>query len=791
MPSRHEKSCLRAAVACFALLALACQRRDPVDWQSGGAALMRNLLRANEVDVVCEEALASACELAAADSERAYAFDYRIVPGKHEVRAGAARIVVGTYEFPPARALLDHVGVRYGDWEQGRGFLWQEQVFVARNDALIATFEDPERPGLPVTLVFGNEVEPLARYIGELAPAYRPWIRFFHSGELTLSGPMSVEGLVIQHKLDRLGARDYAISIDFAELPVVAAGVRGRASRAIPPVRLRAYLEAVDAARARIARWMATPDASVDGAAAAALPIVALSLYAEPEHFAVKGGVEGLGYVNPVTRSVHALCAEHVPDDGGAAVAAASALEIAGPPAHAWMLDAAGVDAAGAWWGGELVPTAVWIATAGRAPEVAELADARAELRRSRHVLVPLRALLLRFLRESRGDGFVRQLWNGTTLLPAGLDPEFSAWLARAADEHVDDMRMRRELPRATTSFLKGVGVAERDRAPEHGFGSRAYLQSLTEIGDLGANAVLLSSSLSDTFDPPEFAGLGAAGGYGALEGDLQLFAAITRAKARGLAVLVSPSLLTSPNGSLRGSYLGPNEQDVAQTFESYARFLEHFGLIAELARADWLSIGTRIPELATPVDEGRRGRPESAEWKRAGWARAIRAARGVFTGRLLLSVSSPRELEKIELWKDLDAIGLELDVEVDRRNASGTYGARRELLDDLTSALAEVEAFAARVDRPFVITQAGFERRRTPARRTPAGFGASEVDLQYLGLSILASMYNVRARTPHWQGIFLWRWSSDPADPGASDHDWLLSGSPGLELVERSFRAQ
>ncbi|MFT4710411.1 MAG: hypothetical protein ACJAZ8_001878, partial [Planctomycetota bacterium] len=120
---------------------------------------------------------------------------YKLVvlePGAAAVDEQLPRIVLAT----PARlqepggeeiaALLEKVGLT---WTKS-GFRFYGRLWNMAEDGFAATFEDPERPGLPLTIWYANSEGSLALYLAGMEPAWTPGFAAFRVGEVELSGSL-------------------------------------------------------------------------------------------------------------------------------------------------------------------------------------------------------------------------------------------------------------------------------------------------------------------------------------------------------------------------------------------------------------------------------------------------------------------------------------------------------------------------------------------------------------------------------------------------------------------------
>lgn len=776
-------------VALLALIAIGCRRTAPVSDESGGAALMRNLLRAPGVDVEVDAGAGDRSSLDAL-SRAALRAEARLGVPYHVIRSAAdgdgrrARIFVGTLASERARTLADKLGLSIGDNERGAFFRARDQTFDDPRDGLIATFEDPERRGLPITLILANDAHALAGYAGELDAGWLPWVRMFSAGELFFSGPLRHGGEVIAARLDRPVERRRGELAGFVELPRNDLGITGESSILIPREEVASYMAFAAQARARVEAWVKPT---------APCPPISLFLYARVEDLAASTDSGTLSSWNPVGNFVHALCAQNLPHDGGAAVAHASAVGWLGAPADPWLADGAATDAAQVWWNHYLERWVAWLHSGHLVPRLSEIVDPRATERLSPHIVVPLRAELFRFLLDTRGAVFVRELWSGAGHLSIDAD------LERAFDAHwteidarqrdvVDRRRRARDEAARTATMLKGVVLDAASRDPERALGSQLCDRSLRELAAFGANAVAVTAYAVDAHEPPRLVGIGQSHDLGLLDGDLALYAALTDAKFRKLATLFSPHLLTARGGSWQGAWVRATPEAWAEFFADYERFAVHCALLCELANVDVMSLGSEITDVTRGATEGRRARAEEVEEKRAGWSRVIAAVRGAFGGRITYGASSASDAERVAFWPELDAVGFEIGYPQSAHYRDASPNGRTFLLTTMINDLAAAERVAEAAQKPLFLTQVAINAGTGGVRLTRFGPGSTDIDVQSDAFALLESVLVPAAQRGRLQAVFVSRWSSDPNDRGFDAGDFIFEHRPAAAVVGRMF---
>jgi hypothetical protein len=748
---------VRAWVALLFALLGACSRVRPVDADAGAAGLMLNLTRTRRVEVHVEEPAAlEACRRIVARHAGSELLELSVVESGGKSNARAARVVLGTRASPSARALLERLGAVSEDARAA--FHYAGRIYEDRTDVLVATFQDPARPGLPVSLFYGNDLTALIAQVGELEPGWRPWVRVFRAGDAVVSGPLALDGGERRDALE-LGLARQKRRAMLAPLGVAGGGWVGGFDLRMPlSVRARA-LAAISAAREHVRDW-AKPEASV--------PDVRVWLWAELADYGVCGERNLLARANPVLPSVDMLCLDAC-DDGGAAVAAVSARTLLGEPREPWMLDAAALDGAWSWYGQDLDLWLARLVLAERVLGVREIVDPRASKRVSQHVLLPLRGALWRCLRELRGADFTRELWTGALGTDAMLDAPLQRWIAKRAAPHLAQLRELHAAHRAEASgggFWKGVGF-ETPHAPQP---DSAWETRLAGLKSKHVDALALESTCVGDPGLPERAGPGARTWLCAREGDLELVTRFLTAARSGWRTALWPHLLSGPATGLAGGWVRTNEQDWQLFFDRYSAFVEHHAWLAETCGVDLLSIGSGIPEVVVPGD-GPRVDPAEAAIKRTGWERVIRSGRAAFSGALTYSASASFDVCNVPFWSDLDYVGLAVFPSADyvdpflftdpERNKT----ARDKVSEQMAGELYFAAGVARDVERPLLLTHVGFPMRP---------YGWNEIAPQAAQFQLFREWVTLAPFRENLAGVFAWRVPLTPPNATFDNDVWI-----------------
>ncbi len=773
----------------------ACDAR-PTAADGGAAALARNLGQARSVEVhVDDESIADALRVIAVREQTGReqtGRDIRVLvraPGD----ANAARVVVGTPRSALVASLVaslaDRAGIRVwaGTETQpdiGVGFRVGDYDFRAPEDALRATFEDPERPGLPVTLWLGNDLAHLVRQIDVLSPSPTPSVSVWRVGEIVFRCPLRAHGGLVSRDAQRIGIARLQLR-GLLEFAGEGGNFRVEIAAGVEPEAVEAVRRVLRAARARAAAWCGVP-----------LPRITVRLLGDVADFRLGGGGESLGRTNRVIPAADMLvvagasdsvATDGVATDGGCAAIRAGLRSALGPAVVPWIEEGAGVSAANSWWGRDLDRWLARLVNAGSVPRVADLVDSRTDLRISTHVLGPARAALFDYLREVGGAERVRAIWCGTSAFDVDdeLERAFALALRTRAQPFLEEVAERGRSRRAEVLAAPpsaGVVFAETGRDPREGYGSRGALTVLRNLRERGVRSIALNATFVDT-------GFGETwrveNGVQPTTGDTALFSAAFAARREGLQIALFPEVLTSGAGHHAGAWAAGSFEEWRDLFERQARVVEHAGLLASLCGIDWLCVGTGL-RGATAEHDGRRAPTEERSWKRDGWRRVIGAARGAFSGGLTYSAADILEADGVEFWADLDAIGLEIPLRLEPDDPDPTIALERSLRD----VFAGIGRCAVREDRPVLLTQVGFVTAAESTRADDTDRLATQ--LQRLNAAADAAMasapFDVRA-------VWLARVGTDPADCGVNARDPILCGDrfttlePFLVGVERWLR--
>lgn len=673
--------------------------------------------------------------------------------GKHVVttpHVGAPRVVLGGPDDAVAAALFVRLGGALGEAPEFDG------LTLRRGGArLVVCAEDPERPGLPLTLHFAGQVGGLAEAAEDLTPGSRTGaVLVQRSATLQLPGEPR---------------REQALGAPLAR-PIFLLRPTERVARA----RLQDYSERVGEALEMILGWTgARPVARFE-----------LRVFADAAELRAAAGISALTGTDGLRHRGLALLARGVPDDDGAIAARWAAREVLGAPTENWMLDGAAIDAAGAWWGRSLPSWCQQLAAANVLPPVAELVKADADLRYSQHQLAPARGAFFRWLRSERSAEELRALWRGE--VEYGTDgvwnDAFRAWLLPGGDS-ASDARPERVAEVLARGFQVGVAL-DSNVSPGGGYDAREVRKSLAMARAAGANAVSITTYASESPAPRALLGGRVPPGLQQLEGDAAIAQAVASARAAGLdTVLLQAHLLSTPSGGYSAWMRRTTVEHWDEFFDAYEPWLLHQALLAELLEVDVLCLGTALS--SANANGGLAPAAKAHHDER--WAAAIALARSAFGGALTYAATAGGEARSVANWDALDFIGVSLfprfagegAPQLGERKLEEIWGRQLEIIDEL----------ARRVGKPALVIEVGVRSTERGVVDARIGDGALDLEVQRrawstLGASLAARRAKGASGAETLAGLFAWKWSAEPTGGGALDRGFTLTGKPAADLL-------
>jgi hypothetical protein len=236
--------------------------------------------------------------------------------------------------------------------------------------------------------------------------------------------------------------------------------------------------------------------------------------------------------------------------------------------------------------------------------------------------------------------------------------------------------------------------------------------------------------------------------------------AALRRAKALGLRTGVKPHVDLVNDADRAG--ITADER----WFAAYRRMILHYATLAAEERADLFVVGT---ELA-----GTSGQAGT-------WRELVAEVRQRFPGPVTYAANFD-EVMSVTWWDALDMVGVDAYWPLSDRPTDDP-GALRRAWRPIVDA---VGALAARVQRPVLLTEAGYASQRGTVT-APWDWELSRVPDDAEQAAAYEALFSAWSERPWFQGVVLWMWDDLP---GRSPDDQRLDYTPHNKPAEAVLRS-
>lgn len=305
----------------------------------------------------------------------------------------------------------------------------------------------------------------------------------------------------------------------------------------------------------------------------------------------------------------------------------------------------------------------------------------------------------------------------------------------------------------------------------QDGYSTAAAQASLDALATTGANEISLfpawymASKSSSTVAPDSQR----------TPTDASLGVAVQRAKAKGLRVMLRPSV--DPLDGTSRLYLAPSSPST--WFASYRTMINHYADLATRLGVDSLSLGLEFQSLTVPAYESY-------------WRSIIADVRTRFRGPITYGAAM-NEYEQITWWDALDFIGIDAyfqlsngatpsedQVVANWHSFTDEYGRTHRYVD-------EISAVQARFGKPVMFTELGY-RSALNVLVDPWNKGGtySAIDQQIA----ISAAFRAFLDKPWFKGVHLWHWfAQDPNAGGPGDTDLTPQNKPAQQTITDWFK--
>ncbi|MCW2513835.1 MAG: hypothetical protein JWR11_2877 [Mycobacterium sp.] len=238
---------------------------------------------------------------------------------------------------------------------------------------------------------------------------------------------------------------------------------------------------------------------------------------------------------------------------------------------------------------------------------------------------------------------------------------------------------------------------------------------------------------------------------------------AVGLARANGLKVLLKPHVDLLDGGDR--TQIDP--ADRRTWFQSYHGFIDHYASLAQQNSVDEFAVGTELKALSSD---------------RTQWLAVVQDVRGRYHGPLTYAAHHS-EYPTVAFWDAVDLVGVDAYWPLSSHptaDVSQLEAAFAPIRDDLA-------AFAARVGRPILFTEAGFPSQAGSVT-APWDVRLSDQPADDEQASAYEALLATFTGQPWWAGVFWWVWTiqhTSRIDP-RSELDHSVEGKPAESVLRQ-----
>jgi hypothetical protein len=323
------------------------------------------------------------------------------------------------------------------------------------------------------------------------------------------------------------------------------------------------------------------------------------------------------------------------------------------------------------------------------------------------------------------------------------------------------------------SGFIRGMTFAHvHSRA--YGYGSDRAKRELMHLRADGVDWIALSTfAYQSAVDEPSLY-------FGARDPtmlDDDLLAVTDHAHQLGMKVMLKPHIWSRQfwdGGKWQGDIAMKSDADDAKWWEAYRQFVLKQAELAERAHMDGLCIGLEYVKMTDSKHTPK-------------WKSLIAAVRTVYRGPLTYGAHHERELEQIEFWGELDAIGVHayfpFSAELEQASSEVIASAWKPLLD-------RMRVVAERHRKPIVFTEIGYPAHKGALER-PWHSDRSLPPDEGVQARAYEGALRALSEAPFVRGIFVWKWFSGGADNPEEHDPYDPSGKAAEQVLARWYRSR
>ena len=242
----------------------------------------------------------------------------------------------------------------------------------------------------------------------------------------------------------------------------------------------------------------------------------------------------------------------------------------------------------------------------------------------------------------------------------------------------------------------------------------------------------------------------------------------IAEAHRLGIKVMLKPHVWLEQRGDgiWRGSIGMDTEEEWAQWFDDYERFILHYAGVAATAEMDLFCVGVELTRASLEREED--------------WRRVIALVRQRYGGQLTYAANWWEEYDQIAFWDALDYIGVNAFFPLSQTSAPSLQDLRR----NARAVAAEISLVHQRTRKPVLFTEVGFRSVRGSSVRPwewPRRFEPA-IDLEEQSRcyqAVLETFWN----EPWFYGMYWWKWFSDLEQGGVRHGGFTPRHKPAEQI--------
>jgi len=348
----------------------------------------------------------------------------------------------------------------------------------------------------------------------------------------------------------------------------------------------------------------------------------------------------------------------------------------------------------------------------------------------------------------------------------ATLEAEWHHHLEGLVERYRKRIKQDRNAFPSKRGFKKGFCFAHEGYRIFNGYGSRKSDEAVAKLRDMGANAVSITPfSFMRNPRKPSYLPFSHRAGQ---ETDESVLHAARSARSRGMSVMLKPHIWLG-SGSWPGEIEMQTDADWDKFFNYYYRWMRHYTMLAEMYDFDILCIGVELSRATTLQSER--------------WRTLIKRIRRLYSGQLTYAANWGQEFESIDLWSDLDYIGVNCYYPLSESDSPTAT----ELAAGAAQIMARVEAVARKHSRQVIFTEIGFTSTPGPWKHPHESNRRANAHMEDQ-----ARCYEAIFSSLHGQswcvGIYWWKWPSVLEYGGPGNPDFTPNAKPAEAVVRNWF---